>query len=50
MGAGTPLIELQFFSLEVSEEDFLAIEANAPKAEQFGLETLGVFRVPLYSR
>jgi len=42
-------IILHFFCKEVSEEEFLVLEGNANKAVEFGVEVLGVVRVPLYT-
>jgi len=40
---------LHFFVKEISERQFLGIEKNIFAAEEYGLETLGITRVPLYS-
>lgn len=41
-------LRLFFFEKEVSEEEFMSIEAEATKAEHFGTEILGNIRVPLH--
>ncbi|XP_035825269.1 U8 snoRNA-decapping enzyme-like [Aplysia californica] len=40
---------LYFYQMEVSCEDFVAMEHNIINAPDFGVETLGVLRVPLYT-
>ncbi|KAF8766689.1 U8 snoRNA-decapping enzyme-like isoform X2 [Argiope bruennichi] len=40
---------LHFYGKEVSIEDFKTIEKEALDAEDFGLETMGVFRVPMFT-
>ena len=40
---------LHFFVKEVTEEFYLSIEKNILGAAEYGLETLGITRVPLYT-
>lgn len=40
---------LNFYAQEVSEQAFKEIELNALKAEEYGHESLGVIRIPLYT-
>merc|ERR1712136_174662 len=44
-----PNLLLHFFIKEVSESRFEEIEKNCMFAEEYGLETLGIMRVPLYT-
>merc|ERR1712210_208923 len=43
-----PRLELHAFAKEVSNQEFQRIEQNVFKAKDFGDETLGLIRVPLY--
>jgi len=40
---------LHFFVKEISEESFLRVEKNIFGAEEYGYETLGITRVPLFT-
>ncbi|KDR21084.1 U8 snoRNA-decapping enzyme [Zootermopsis nevadensis] len=40
---------LHFYALEVSVDDIKAIEEEAVKARDYGIETLGTVRLPLYT-
>ncbi|KAK7101955.1 U8 snoRNA-decapping enzyme-like [Littorina saxatilis] len=40
---------LHFFTKEVSEEEFLVLEKNHLKAEEYGIEVMGIIRVPLFT-
>ncbi|GBN16545.1 U8 snoRNA-decapping enzyme [Araneus ventricosus] len=40
---------LHFYGKEVSIQDFKTIEKEVLEAEDFGLETMGIFRVPMFT-
>merc|ERR1719422_2975904 len=40
---------LHFYLMEVSFEDFVEMERNIINAEEYGIETMGTLRVPLYT-
>ncbi|GFO42813.1 U8 snorna-decapping enzyme [Plakobranchus ocellatus] len=40
---------LHFYIKEVSAEEFCDLEANTLKAAEYGIETLGIIRVPLFT-
>lgn len=66
MGEGNPRLEssdwvhsyyshhekilLHFYTKEVNEEDFFEIEKRGLSAKEYGVEILGLMRVPLYTR
>ena len=43
-------ILLHFFCKEITEQEFYNLEQNGLKAREYGVEVLGLIRVPLYCR
>ncbi|KAG0410610.1 hypothetical protein HPB47_012267 [Ixodes persulcatus] len=42
-------VALHFYSLQIGEEDFIKLEKRIVDAPDYGQETLGFFRVPLFN-
>uniref|UniRef100_A0A0B6Y0Y0 U8 snoRNA-decapping enzyme n=1 Tax=Arion vulgaris TaxID=1028688 RepID=A0A0B6Y0Y0_9EUPU len=40
---------LHFYMMEVTAEDFVVLEQNTLNAEEYGIETYGIVRVPLFT-